>query len=102
MIDLNSDRAGVNGAGLSGVLAVALKFGSGSWPQKSKGIEIALEISPLAVGCEHTFALRIGSVGRSTVKHRAGGLGFRGHRNAGSRIKDAGKSKKARQKGERP
>jgi len=94
MIDFNPDRAGINAAGLSRVFSVAFKFRCGPRAQESKGIEVALKVSPLPVGGEYAFPLGIGSIGRSTVEHRAGSLGFRGHKSAGSRITDAPTSQK--------
>ena len=62
--------------------------------EKTERIEVAFEVSPLAVGAEDAFALRVGAVvgRRSYGGGRARGLSFRArHRNV-TRIKDAGQS----------
>ena len=59
MIDFDADGGGVDGAGFARVFAVNLQFRSGTRRQKAEGIEIALEVSPLAVSVEYTFTLWI-------------------------------------------
>ena len=95
VIDLDADGAGVDGAGFAGVFAFVLEFGRFAGTEKAEGIEVALEVSPLAVGGEDAFALGVGAVGFGDGGAGAavGSLGFRGHRSAGTRIKDAGESR---------
>ena len=91
MIDFDADGAGINGAGFAGVFAFALQFGCIAGAEESEGIEVAFEVSPLTIGVEDAFPLWVGAVfddsgGQAAVRV----LGFRGHRSAGTRIKDAG------------
>ena len=62
VVDLDADGAGVDGAGLAGVLAFVFEFGRVARAEEAEGIEVALEVSPLAVGVENAFAFGIGSV----------------------------------------
>src|SRR5579863_6921271 len=62
MVDLDADSAGVNGAGFAGVFALALQFGSFAGTEEAERIEIALEVSPLAVGVEDALALWVRAV----------------------------------------
>ena len=62
MIDFDADGAGINGAGFAGVFTVVFEFGRFAGSEKAEGIEIAFEISPLAVGVEDALALRVGAV----------------------------------------
>ncbi len=97
MIDLDADGAGVDGAGFAGVFAFVLEFGRFAGTEKAEGVEVALEVSPLAVGVEDALALGVGAVGFGDGGAGAaiGSLGFRGHMSAVTRIKDAGESQKA-------
>ena len=63
MIDLDADGAGVDGAGFAGVFAFVFEFGRGAGTEEAEGIEVAFEVSPLAVGGEDALALGIGAVG---------------------------------------
>ena len=80
VIDFNTDGAGVDGAGFAGVLAFALQFRSFAGAEKAERVEVALEISPLAVSVEDAFALEVGAVfDHGDCGAAIGGLGFRGH-----------------------
>jgi hypothetical protein len=93
VIDLDADGAGVNGTGLAGVLAFFFKFGRIAGTEKAKGVEVAFEVSPLAVGAENAFALGVGAVVGGVVEYGDRSLGCWGsHMSAGTRIKDAGVS----------
>lgn len=94
MVDFNPDGAGIDSACLAGVLAFALEFRRGAWAEKAERIQVAFEVSPLAIGIENAFAFGVGAIGRGAINDRAGSLGFRGHKSAGSRIKDAGETQK--------
>ncbi len=63
VVDLDADGAGVDGAGFAGVFAVVLEFRRFAGTEEAEGVEVALEVSPLAVGGEDAFALGIGAVG---------------------------------------
>ena len=94
MVDFDSDGAGVDIAGLMGVLPVLFELGSGAGTEESERVEVAFEVSELAIGGEDAFALGIGTVvGGLFQRGGAGDLGFR-HRSAVPRIKDAGESQK--------
>ena len=82
VIDFNADGAGVDGAGFAGVVALAFEFGGLARTEEAEGVEIAFEISELAVGVENAFALGIGGVGFEDGRAGAaiGSLGFRSHR----------------------
>jgi hypothetical protein len=56
VIDFDADGAGVDASRFSRVLALDLQFGRHAGAEKTEGIEIALQISPLAVGIENGFA----------------------------------------------
>ena len=92
VVDFDADSGGVDGAGFAGVFAVVFEFGRFAGAEEAEGVEVALEISPLAVGAENAFTFRVGAVGFCDGGGGAavGGLGFRGHRSAVTRIKDAG------------
>ena len=63
--------------------------------REAEGIEIAFEVSKLAVRIKDALALAVGAVGSfddSGGGAAIGRLGFRGHKNAGTRIKDASAS----------
>ena len=62
VIDFDADGAGINCAGLAGVFAFALQFGSFTGSEKTERIEIAFEISKLTVGVEDTFPFEVGAV----------------------------------------
>ena len=62
MIDFDADRAGVNGAGLAGVFAVLFEFGSGAGTEEAERVEVAFEVSELAIGGEDAFAFGVGTV----------------------------------------
>ena len=62
MVDLDTDGAGVDGAGFAGVLAFVLEFGRFAGAEEAEGIKVALEVSPLAVGIENALAFGIGAV----------------------------------------
>ena len=62
--------------------------------EKAERVQVAFEVSPLAVGVENVFAFWVGTVVRGAVDDRAGSLRFRGHKSAASRIKDAGETQK--------
>ena len=94
VVDFNADGAGVDGAGFAGVLALAFEFGRAAGAEKAERVQVAFEVSPLAVGVENVFAFWVGTVVRGTVDDRAGSLRFRGHKSAASRIKDAGETQK--------
>ncbi len=66
VIDLDADRAGIDGAGFAGVFAFAFEFGRFAGTEEAEGIEVALEVSPLAVGVEDALALGVGAVGWKT------------------------------------
>ena len=63
VIDFNTDCAGIDGAGLASVLAIALQFWGFARTKKTDRVEVALEVSKLAVGVEHALALGIGGAG---------------------------------------
>jgi hypothetical protein len=91
VIDLDADGAGVNGTGLAGVLSFFFKLGRFAGAEEAEGIEVAFKVSPLAVGVEDAFTLWVGAIAGGSVEY--GGFGFQGsHRNAVTRIKDAGAS----------
>ena len=71
MIDLDADGTGVNATSFARVFAVVFEFGRGARTKEAERIEIAFEVSPLAVGGENSFAFGIGAVvaGRG---HRGG------------------------------
>ena len=76
MVDLDADRAGVDGAGLAGVFAVSFKFGRWAGTEKAERVEVAFEISPLAVSVENAFAFGIGAViGFSDWRRRGAAIG---------------------------
>ena len=102
VIDFDADSAGVDSAGLAGVLAFALQFGRFAGAEETEGVEVTLEISPLAVGVEDAFALGVGGVGGfcyGGARAAIGSLGFRGHMSAVTRIKDAEETQKAHHRG---
>ena len=97
VVNLDADSAGIDGAGFAGVFAFVLEFGRFAGTEEAEGVEVALEVSPLAVGGEDTFAFGIGAVGfcDGGAGAAVGSLGFRSHMSAVTRIKDAGESQKA-------
>ena len=58
VVDFDADGAGVDGAGLAGVLAFPFEFGGEARAQESQGIEIAFKVPVLAVVGEDAVALR--------------------------------------------
>ena len=93
MVDFDADGARVDGAGFAGILAIVLEFGRVAGTEKAEGIEIAFKVSPLAIGVEDALAFEIGAVvgfDDGGAGAAIGSLGFRGHKNAVTRIKDAG------------
>ena len=81
VIDLDADGAGVHGAGFAGVIPFPFEFGGEARAEESEGVEVAFEISVLAVVGEDAVALGVGGGGLDN----GGGasvriLGFRGHR----------------------
>ena len=81
VIDLDPDGAGIDSAGFAGVLAFRFQFGRVAGMEKAERVEIALEVSPLAVDVKNALALGIGAVGFSDGGAGAavGSFGFRGH-----------------------
>src|SRR5271154_3115864 len=93
VVDFDPNGAGVDGAGFTSVVVVDLQFRSGARTQKTEGIEIAFEVSPVAKGIKDAFALGVDAVGCS-FDHggSAGSLRFRnGHKEFVTRITDAGR-----------
>ena len=93
MIYFDTDGAGVDGAGFAGVFAFVLKFGGIARTEKTEGIEIAFEVSPLAVGAENALAFGVGGGGGfdyGGAGAAIGRFGFRSH-STGTSIKDAGR-----------
>ena len=83
VVDFDADGAGVNGAGFASVFAFCSSSGVGARAEEAEGVEVALEISILAVGAEDAVALGVGAVGVSTTAVNGaavGSLGFRGHK----------------------
>src|ERR1035438_4046542 len=81
VIDFDADGARVDRAGFAGVLAFALQFGRFAGAEETEGVEVTLEISPLAVGVEDAIALGVGGVGGfcyGGARAAIGSLGFRG------------------------
>ena len=56
VVNLDTDGAGVDGAGFAGVLTVNLQFGRDARSEKAERVEVAFEISPLTKGVEYSFA----------------------------------------------
>ncbi len=79
MVDFNADGAGVDGARFAGVLAFTFEFGRRAWAEKAERVQVAFEVSPLAVSVENAFAFRVGTIIRGAVDDRAGSLRCRGH-----------------------
>ena len=59
MIDLDADGAGVDGAGLAGALPFPFEFRGEARAQESEGVEVAFEVSVLAVGGKDAVALGV-------------------------------------------
>src|SRR5258706_2043948 len=80
VVDLDTDGAGVDSAGFARVFAFQLQLWRDARAQETEGIEIALEISPLAEGAEDSLAFEVGAVGSGAINQSscAGSLGFRG------------------------
>ena len=60
VIDFHSDRAGVNGASFAGIFPFPLQLRGETGTQKAQGVEVAFEISELAVGGENTLTIGVG------------------------------------------
>src|SRR5580704_12562325 len=94
VVDLDADGRRIDGARFARIFTLNLQFGSGAWSQKTEGIEVAFEVAELAEGVEDPLTLQVDIVLRRSFDYggasgTVGTLGFRGHRNADTRIKDA-------------
>src|SRR3984957_4800381 len=94
VVDLDADGGRIDGARFARVFTLNLQFGSRAWSQKTERIEVAFEVAELAEGVEDPLTLQVDIVLRRSFDYggasgTVGTLGFRGHRNADTRIKDA-------------
>ena len=62
VIDFDADSARIDGAGFTGVFAFPLQFGRLSGAEKAERIEVAFEVSQLAVGIEYALTFEVGAV----------------------------------------